>query len=44
MATVSSRDVQEIVSKLSSDKAKTREEGIKLLKHLVRRRKINWPL
>ncbi|KAG5562232.1 hypothetical protein RHGRI_005087 [Rhododendron griersonianum] len=31
MATVTSRDVQEIVSKLSSDKAKTREEGIKLL-------------
>ncbi|KAL5544201.1 hypothetical protein UlMin_007985 [Ulmus minor] len=28
---VTSRDVQEIVSKLSSDKAKTREEGIKLL-------------
>uniref|UniRef100_A0A2N9HF71 Telomere-length maintenance and DNA damage repair domain-containing protein n=1 Tax=Fagus sylvatica TaxID=28930 RepID=A0A2N9HF71_FAGSY len=28
---VSSRDVQDIVSKLSSDKAKTREEGIKLL-------------
>lgn len=31
MTTVTSRDVQEIVSKLSSDKAKTREEGIKLL-------------
>ncbi|KAI8543048.1 hypothetical protein RHMOL_Rhmol08G0188500 [Rhododendron molle] len=31
MATVTSRDLQEIVSKLSSDKAKTREEGIKLL-------------
>ncbi|XAR50182.1 Non-specific serine/threonine protein kinase [Bertholletia excelsa] len=31
MTTVSSRDVQDIVSKLSSDKAKTREEGIKLL-------------
>ncbi|KAF7136371.1 hypothetical protein RHSIM_Rhsim08G0157900 [Rhododendron simsii] len=31
MATVTSRDPQEIVSKLSSDKAKTREEGIKLL-------------
>lgn len=28
---VKSRDVQEIVAKLSSDKAKTREEGIKLL-------------
>ncbi|CAL5444633.1 unnamed protein product [Camellia sinensis] len=28
---VTSRDVQEIVSKLSSDKAKTREEGLKLL-------------
>ncbi|XP_048228650.1 serine/threonine-protein kinase ATM isoform X3 [Ricinus communis] len=28
---VTSRDVQEIVSKLSSDKAKAREEGIKLL-------------
>ncbi|KAM1451845.1 hypothetical protein ACFX2I_038908 [Malus domestica] len=28
---VTSRDVQEIVSKLSSDKAKTREEGIKFL-------------
>ncbi|XP_050221682.1 serine/threonine-protein kinase ATM isoform X2 [Mercurialis annua] len=28
---VSSRDVQDIVSKLSSDKAKTREDGIKLL-------------
>ncbi|XP_057952318.1 serine/threonine-protein kinase ATM [Malania oleifera] len=31
MTIVTSRDVQEIVSKLSSDKAKTREEGIKLL-------------
>ncbi|KAG5561198.1 hypothetical protein RHGRI_004278 [Rhododendron griersonianum] len=31
MATVTSRDLQEIVSKLSSDKTKTREEGIKLL-------------
>ncbi|GAB4845684.1 hypothetical protein Ancab_039087 [Ancistrocladus abbreviatus] len=31
MATVTSRDVQEIVNKLSSDKARTREEGIKLL-------------
>ncbi|KAI4336143.1 hypothetical protein L6164_014710 [Bauhinia variegata] len=31
MAIVSSRDVQEIVEKLSSDKAKAREEGIKLL-------------
>ncbi|KAM6570000.1 hypothetical protein CsatB_017985 [Cannabis sativa] len=30
-AIVTSRDVQEIVSKLSSDKAKAREEGIKLL-------------
>ncbi|KAI5683411.1 hypothetical protein M9H77_04639 [Catharanthus roseus] len=30
-STVTSRDVQEIVSKLSSDKAKAREEGIKLL-------------
>lgn len=30
-ATVASRDVQEIISKLSSDKAKAREEGIKLL-------------
>ncbi|XP_048138242.1 serine/threonine-protein kinase ATM isoform X3 [Rhodamnia argentea] len=30
-ATVTSRDVQEIISKLSSDKAKIREEGIKLL-------------
>ncbi|GAV63786.1 PI3_PI4_kinase domain-containing protein/FAT domain-containing protein/FATC domain-containing protein, partial [Cephalotus follicularis] len=30
-AMVSSRDVQEIVSKLSSDKAKARDEGIKLL-------------
>ncbi|PON35174.1 Phosphatidylinositol 3-kinase, Vps34 type, partial [Parasponia andersonii] len=30
-AIVTSRDVQEIVSKLSSDKAKPREEGIKLL-------------
>ncbi|XP_011028561.1 PREDICTED: serine/threonine-protein kinase ATM [Populus euphratica] len=28
---VTSRDVQEVVSKLSSDKAKAREEGIKLL-------------
>ncbi|EOA23378.1 hypothetical protein CARUB_v10016554mg [Capsella rubella] len=28
---VSSRDVHEIVSKLSSDKAKTREDGVKLL-------------
>ncbi|CAK7328910.1 unnamed protein product [Dovyalis caffra] len=28
---VTSRDVQEIVSKLSSDKAKAREEGVKLL-------------
>ncbi|KAG7954574.1 hypothetical protein I3843_11G025600 [Carya illinoinensis] len=28
---VTSRDVQEIVSKLSSDKAKAREEGIRLL-------------
>ncbi|XP_021895131.1 serine/threonine-protein kinase ATM-like, partial [Carica papaya] len=28
---VTSRDIQEIVSKLSSDKAKAREEGIKLL-------------
>ncbi|XP_043813489.1 serine/threonine-protein kinase ATM isoform X5 [Manihot esculenta] len=28
---VTSRDVQEIVSKLSSDKAKTREDGMKLL-------------
>ncbi|KAH1111940.1 hypothetical protein GYH30_010343 [Glycine max] len=31
MAKVTSRDVQEIVEKLSSDKAKAREEGIKLL-------------
>ncbi|KAH7550462.1 hypothetical protein JRO89_XS13G0195500 [Xanthoceras sorbifolium] len=31
MATVTSRDVQDVVSKLSSDKARTREEGIKLL-------------
>ncbi|KAA8540817.1 hypothetical protein F0562_024780 [Nyssa sinensis] len=31
MTAVTSRDVQEIVSKLSSDKAKIREEGIKLL-------------
>ncbi|XP_027337565.1 serine/threonine-protein kinase ATM [Abrus precatorius] len=31
MATVTSRDVREIVEKLSSDKAKAREEGIKLL-------------
>ncbi|KAL2936045.1 Serine/threonine-protein kinase ATM, partial [Bienertia sinuspersici] len=31
MTTVTSRDIQEIVSKLSSDKAKIREEGIKLL-------------
>ncbi|XP_060670261.1 serine/threonine-protein kinase ATM [Ziziphus jujuba] len=31
MKMVTSRDVQEIVSKLSSDKAKSREEGIKLL-------------
>ncbi|KAL9227455.1 hypothetical protein vseg_003141 [Gypsophila vaccaria] len=31
MTTVSSRDIQEIVAKLSSDKSKTREEGIKLL-------------
>ncbi|CAK9137598.1 unnamed protein product [Ilex paraguariensis] len=31
MATVTSRDIQEIVLKLSSDKAKAREEGIKLL-------------
>ncbi|KAL8141962.1 hypothetical protein V2J09_014994 [Rumex salicifolius] len=31
MATASSRDFQEIVSKLSSEKARTREEGIKLL-------------
>lgn len=31
MTTVTSRDIQEIVSKLSSDKAKAREEGIKLL-------------
>ncbi|XP_059644264.1 serine/threonine-protein kinase ATM [Cornus florida] len=31
MNLVTSRDVQEIVSMLSSDKAKTREEGIKLL-------------
>ncbi|XP_057442948.1 serine/threonine-protein kinase ATM [Lotus japonicus] len=31
MATVTSRDVQEILDKLSSDKAKPREEGIKLL-------------
>ncbi|XP_021718930.1 serine/threonine-protein kinase ATM-like isoform X2 [Chenopodium quinoa] len=31
MATVSSRDIHEIVSKLSSDKAKIREEGMKLL-------------
>ncbi|KAJ7956242.1 Serine/threonine-protein kinase ATM [Quillaja saponaria] len=30
-AVVSSRDVQDIVAKLSSDKAKAREEGIKLL-------------
>ncbi|OWM90493.1 hypothetical protein CDL15_Pgr014796 [Punica granatum] len=30
-AAVTSRDVQEIVSKLSSDKAKPREEGIRLL-------------
>nr|XP_027123123.1 serine/threonine-protein kinase ATM isoform X2 [Coffea arabica] len=30
-AKVTSRDVQEIVSKLSSDKAKAREDGIKLL-------------
>ncbi|XP_070053596.1 serine/threonine-protein kinase ATM isoform X3 [Nicotiana tomentosiformis] len=29
--TVTSRDIQDIVSKLSSDKAKSREEGIKLL-------------
>ncbi|CAH9111684.1 unnamed protein product [Cuscuta epithymum] len=28
---VTSRDIQEIVSKLSSDKAKSREEGVKLL-------------
>ncbi|XP_008453086.1 serine/threonine-protein kinase ATM isoform X2 [Cucumis melo] len=28
---ITSRDVQDIISKLSSDKAKTREEGIKLL-------------
>ncbi|CAI9106195.1 OLC1v1005280C2 [Oldenlandia corymbosa var. corymbosa] len=28
---VTSRDIQDIISKLSSDKAKTREEGIKLL-------------
>ncbi|KAK7317181.1 hypothetical protein RJT34_01188 [Clitoria ternatea] len=31
MAIVTSRDVQEIVEKLSSDKVKAREEGIKLL-------------
>ncbi|GMH31457.1 hypothetical protein Nepgr_033300 [Nepenthes gracilis] len=31
MATVTSRDVEDIVAKLSSDKARTREEGIKLL-------------
>ncbi|KAK7354055.1 hypothetical protein VNO80_19511 [Phaseolus coccineus] len=31
MAKVTSRDVQEIVEKLSSDKVKAREEGIKLL-------------
>lgn len=31
MTIVTSRDVQEIVSKLSCDKAKTREEGLKLL-------------
>ncbi|XP_048500072.1 serine/threonine-protein kinase ATM isoform X3 [Beta vulgaris subsp. vulgaris] len=31
MTTVTSRDIQEIVSKLSSDKAKIREEGMKLL-------------
>ncbi|XP_028778409.1 serine/threonine-protein kinase ATM-like [Neltuma alba] len=31
MATVRSRDIREIVEKLSSDKAKAREEGIKLL-------------
>ncbi|KAK1564596.1 hypothetical protein Q3G72_006661 [Acer saccharum] len=31
MATITSRDVEEIVSKLSSDKAKAREEGVKLL-------------
>ncbi|KAI9087642.1 hypothetical protein K1719_030512 [Acacia pycnantha] len=31
MTTVRSRDVREIVEKLSSDKAKAREEGIKLL-------------
>uniref|UniRef100_A0A803L8L8 Uncharacterized protein n=3 Tax=Chenopodium quinoa TaxID=63459 RepID=A0A803L8L8_CHEQI len=31
MATVSSRDIHEIVSKLSSDKTKIREEGMKLL-------------
>ncbi|KMZ61739.1 hypothetical protein ZOSMA_4G00230 [Zostera marina] len=31
MIVAKSRDVQEVVSKLSSDKAKTREEGIKLL-------------
>ncbi|KAK9684733.1 hypothetical protein RND81_10G228300 [Saponaria officinalis] len=31
MTSVSSRDIQEIVAKLSSDKAKFREEGIKLL-------------
>ncbi|CAN1347710.1 Serine/threonine-protein kinase ATM [Linum perenne] len=28
---VTSRDVQDIVSKLSSDKAKAREDGVKLL-------------
>ncbi|KOM40406.1 hypothetical protein LR48_Vigan04g060400 [Vigna angularis] len=31
MAKVTSRDIQEIVEKLSSDKVKAREEGIKLL-------------
>uniref|UniRef100_A0A7C8Z0M3 1-phosphatidylinositol-3-phosphate 5-kinase n=1 Tax=Opuntia streptacantha TaxID=393608 RepID=A0A7C8Z0M3_OPUST len=31
MTTVTSRDIQEIVSKLSSEKAKAREEGMKLL-------------
>ncbi|PHU23761.1 hypothetical protein BC332_08868 [Capsicum chinense] len=30
-STVTSRDIQDIVSKISSDKAKSREEGIKLL-------------
>ncbi|XP_061349623.1 serine/threonine-protein kinase ATM-like [Gastrolobium bilobum] len=39
METVTSRDVQEIVDKLSSDKARARDEGIKLLSTWLERSK-----